>query len=583
MCGISGIINFSHINSKTINTIHSSLKNRGPDDYGKFVDLDNRVFLFMTRLAIIGIKEGTQPKINSNKSVVLIFNGEIFNYQELNKKFFNNENIKSDTEIIIRLYEKFGLDMIKLLNGMFAISIYDKLKKKIFLIRDRFGIKPLYFYSQDKFIFSSEINTFEILEKSQALDNISINNYISLGYNQGDNTIYKNIKKLNPGSILTYNLNNKSYNIKKWYTFKKKEIRNLNFNEVILRIENQLIKTLKLWSKSDVPISFLLSGGLDSGILASLYSTISKDFSTFSYGFREKKFERWNELVKINQLAEQKKLNHFNFFFSIKDFENEFHKLISVLGEPYGGGLPAWFLLKKIKTKSKVVLSGTGGDELFGNYNRYFNYNNIYGHKINFKNFQNGYFFNNNYPANRNWQKRYLVNQNFDADNKFYGIFKKNKLGTFSKNLSFLDIQTQLVDEFLYISDKFSMAHSIELRTPYLDHELVELVYGLKENFRISKKIYKPILYNLGHKYLTSKYLTNDKKGFSIPLSYIMRNNLRELVSNTLSKKNISKWCIVKNIFYDDYVKPMFNGNNKNIQLIWNIFVLHYWLENKKI
>ena len=228
------------------------------------------------------------------------------------------------------------------------------------------------------------------------------------------------------------------------------------------------------------------------------------------------------------------------------------------LGEPFGGGLPSWFLLEEISKKFKVVITGIGGDELFGNYNRQFNY--IDASKIlSEENFNKFYFFNKLFLADNNFKKNYTnlsLENNINVSNPLYKSFLSNKKIFSFKESSLLDFKFDLTDDYLYLSDRFSMAHSLELRTPYLDHELVELVYSLPEKFRISRTTYKPILRNIAKKYLPKSYFNQNKKGFSLPISFLMRNKLLPLVDDLLSAKMLNSYGIIKSNFYDDFVVP---------------------------
>ena len=585
MCGIAGIVNYKKDLKKTINSLNLSIKHRGPDENGFYFDKDENIALTMTRLSIIGLDDGCQPKISEDKNIIIFFNGEIYNYKELNKIYFPKLHIKSDTEILLRMYEKFGLNMLNSLNGMFSICIYNKKKKKIFLVRDRFGIKPLYYYKNKNFIFSSEINSIKkVFGNELEISKESVSDYLSLGCTDGKNTIYKNVHKVDPGNYVTYDVRSKNLKCIKWYNFKKKTILINNLNEAAEFAEDNIKRSLKLWTVSDVPICFLLSGGLDSGVLSSVYNKISKErINTFSLGFKQKKLEKWNEIDIANTLVKKINSNHKNIDLKIDDLLSKISEMIKILGEPYGGGLPNWYIFKEIAKKSKVAISGTGGDELFGNYDRYFRF--IAGSKGKFdkKLFKLFYFFNKNYVADDVWKKKYL---NFDFNknklpNKFFNMVNQMGLKNFKKNISFLDIKTQLNNEFLYITDKFSMAHSLEVRTPYLDHQLVENIYGIPEEFRMSETSYKPLLRKIGKKYLPKEYLNFPKHGFSIPLSIWMRGKLKKTVISYLGKRNLNREGLINHRFYSDYVEKMFYGDNSNIQLIWNVFMLHAWLKIK--
>ena len=585
MCGIAGLVNYKKDLKKTINSLNLSIKHRGPDENGFYFDKDENIALTMTRLSIIGLDDGCQPKISEDKNIIIFFNGEIYNYKELNKIYFPKLNIKSDTEILLRMYEKFGLNMLNSLNGMFSICIYNKNKKKIFLVRDRFGIKPLYYYKNKNFSFSSEINSIKkVFGNELEISKESISDYLSLGCTDGKNTIYKNVHKVEPGNYVTYDVRSKNLKCIKWYNFKKKTILIKNLNEAAEFAEDNIKRSLKLWTVSDVPICFLLSGGLDSGVLSSVYNKISKErINTFSLGFKQKKLEKWNEINIVNTLVKKINSNHKNINLKIDDLLSKISEMTKILGEPYGGGLPNWYIFREIAKKSKVAISGTGGDEIFGNYDRYFRLIAESKGKFDKKLFKLFYFFNKNYVADDVWKKNYL---NFDfhknkLPNKFFGMVNQMGLKNLKKNISFLDIKTQLNNEFLYITDRFSMAHSLEVRTPYLDHQLVENIYGIPEKYRMSETSYKPLLKQIGKKYLPKEYLDFPKHGFSIPLSIWMRGKLKKTVISYLGKKNLNREGLINDAFYPDYVEKMFHGDNSNIQLIWNVFMLHAWLKIK--
>lgn len=587
MCGITGICNFPYSVEKLQKKMNLLQDHRGPDSNGYFFDKENNVSFGMTRLAIIGLVSGRQPQFSDDKKIVLIFNGEIFNYKELGKFYFNR-NYTSDSKLLVDLYKKFGLNFLSKLNGMFSIAIFDKNKKKVFLVRDRFGIKPLYYcYKNGCLFFSSELKT---IVNSINYD-LKINNevswhYFSLGYCPTNQTIYKEIHKLNAGSYLEFDTYKKKMKFFNWWSptftriqLKKKE----DYYDLVLE---KLSKAIKSWSVSDVPICFMVSGGLDSSLISSIYSKIiNSKINTASLGFRNPELNKWNELHVVQKLVKKIESNHHNIYLDNHDFDEEFEKIIFHLSEPFGGGLPSWYFFKKISKKYKVVISGVGGDELFGNYNRQINYfkKNKYLSKNSFENI----YCQQNFTSNESWKKKYLlfgsskINKTSDIFFNHLLINKKNMC--MSKSLSYLDIQGQLQDDFLYLTDRFSMAHSLEVRTPFLDHELVETVYSLPESIRISSKNYKPILKKFAKKMLPKIYHNYPKKGFSLPLSIYMRNNLRLKVEKLLSKKNLNHFGIVDPKFHDDYVVPMLNGNNKAIQLIWNIFMFYSWLESRRI
>ena len=587
MCGIAGIVGEKYQIKEKLELLNKSIIHRGPDDKGFYLDKNFLIGLTSTRLSIIGLKEGTQPKISDDKKVIVFFNGEIFNYKELITKYLNKKKkIKSDTEVVLELYSKFGISFLNKLNGMFAISIYDKNKKALYLIKDRFGIKPLYYSTiNKKIIFSSEINSILSLIKGEKKLNMQgVSNYITMGFVNSPNTIYENIYKIEPATYLKINLSNLKFIKKKWWKISgKKKITSTKNNLLIKKIENQIIKSVKLWSVSDVPISFLLSGGFDSGLITAIYSKYNKKkLSTYSYVFNKKKtYDRWNESETINDFLKKYKSTHKNYYFNQSNFIKELTGIISHLGEPFGGGLPSWYLLKEVSKSHKVTLTGVGGDELFGNYNRPFKILSKNKDCYNFDNFKKYYFYNKFYLADHNFKKKFTylnLSTLEDPSLKYFNQFKMRRKN-FSRinNLSLIDFDLGLSDDYLYYNDRFSMAHSVELRTPYLDHKLVELMFQIPSKQRINKKIYKPLLRKISKKYLPDSYFTQKKKGFSVPLSEIMRNKFKKKVLYYLSKKQLEKVGIIKPIFYDSFVDPLIKGKNDNIALVWHVLIFQIW------
>ena len=288
MCGIAGIITKKKNLSNLLKKLNEEIIHRGPDDAGSYICKKNRIGLTMTRLSIIGLEEGHQPKFDKNKNIILIFNGEIFNYRILANKYFPNEIIKSDTDIILKLYIKLGLRFVSELNGMFSIAIFDKNKKKLFIFRDRFGIKPLYYSNlKGNFYFCSELKPLERILGNLSLSYSAISDFISMGFIKNPFTVYKEINKLEPASILEYCLNSNVIKIKKWYTIKTQNLKFKNQKEVNELVESQILKSLKLWTISDVPISIMLSGGIDSSLLAAMYQqNQGEQMTTYSNVFK---------------------------------------------------------------------------------------------------------------------------------------------------------------------------------------------------------------------------------------------------------------------------------------------------------
>ncbi len=580
MCGIAGFFDSQIVDLKKIKNLTRQLTHRGPDEEGYYSNYSG-LFFGMRRLSIIDLQNGSQP-INTNKST-LIFNGEIFNYIELKKKYLNDpKDLNSDTKVLSRLYEKFGLSILKELNGFFSIAIYDKIKNKIFLVRDRFGIKPLYYYyKNNKLYFSSELDPLRknLNYSKNDLNLKQVNNFFTLGYVLGEDRIFKDIKMLDPASLIEFDLKKQKIKYSKWFDIKK--IQNLYFenkNQLLNNLQEKINNAVNLWTRSDVDKVFCLSGGLDSSLLASTYASQNKKINTVSFVYeQEDKYKMWNESSNSDLIAKKINSNHEKYFWSANDFKKDIYDIVQSLEEPFGNSILPWFIYKKVKKTFKVCITGNGGDELFGNYLRVEKYKSYKGDFYNKKNFKNNYFYKN-YYFNRIYQKKFLNMKNKDISGAFYKLLLKNKSKIDkNRNLALLDYQGQFKDDQLFSEDKMSMRNSVEVRAPFLDKDLFNFVYSLKKQ-RTNEKDYKYLVKELAKTKIPIKVLNSKKKGFNMPISLFMRENFLSEVSYFLSKKNLKKYGFIKENFYEDLVVPMLNGDNKNIQIIWNVLIFHVWI-----
>ncbi|MFH0906339.1 MAG: asparagine synthase (glutamine-hydrolyzing), partial [archaeon] len=364
MCGIVG---FNFEDKDLLSRMLKKLNHRGPDDSGQYID--RFISLGNTRLSIIDLDSGKQPIFNEDKSIVIVFNGEIFNYKELRSKlepkhkFYTN----SDTEVIIHLYEEFSEKLFDYLDGQFAFAIWDSNRKKILLGRDHIGICPLYYYfKNNQLIFSSEIKS--ILEVGNLEFNSNIlNNYLQNGYINSNETIIKDILKLGPGKFLIFQNDNVSIQKYNWLeiNYPKKLSK-----DTIIKITSEEIKKSTI---SDVPIGLYLSGGLDSNVIcSSLDKDILKNIKSFTVNFNDSSVPNESNYAKLT--AEKYNLKHFEINYSVKDVLKNFNKITYYLDQPIAdpASFSYFFLSKKAaKEKTKVVLSGIGGDEVFCGYPQY--------------------------------------------------------------------------------------------------------------------------------------------------------------------------------------------------------------------
>jgi asparagine synthase (glutamine-hydrolysing) len=616
MCGICGIYNFDkkEINLNTLKKINSKLIKRGPDSGGiffdKYIGLGNR------RLKIIDFKGGGQPFYNVNQTIVLVFNGAIYNYIELKKELENLGFIfktKSDTEVLLKLYEAFGEKMLDKINGMFAFSIWDKNKNKLFIARDRFGIKPLYYkISENNIIFSSTLNSIADFEKKKVLDKDSLLFYLFLGYIPSPKTIWKNFYKLKPGHYIIVKNNN--VKIKKYWNLKiniNKHINSNNVDNYFKKIKKTIINSNEIQSRSDANIGIFLSGGIDSSILTKLYArNAKKKFNTYTIDFEKKNKEIDN--VKL-LIKEEKKIDNIYKILKISENKALFQNIIHLYDEPNSDSASiANFLLSKIakKNKDKVILSGCGGDELFGGYDRYYIKNKFYfgdflnkikllfNYKKNFFRF-NDYLLNyeikicnptlrfvtNTSGTNLAFLKKILNKNLFNRGCKLisqkFSMYERNyKIHGPSYAGMLTDIKFYLPDNILYLADQTSMNNSIEMRVPYLDHRVANQIFKIPQKlflgkcFTENKKTLKNIFNNL----ISPKILNSKKSGFNAPVNkWVEYDSLyfkKEICKNSkmVLKKYINFFEISKILNSKEKIKTFSND-------IFSLFCLKKWID----
>ncbi|HEV8505016.1 MAG TPA: asparagine synthase (glutamine-hydrolyzing), partial [Chitinophagaceae bacterium] len=369
MCGITGKINFDrskNIDIHEIKQMTDSIRHRGPDDEGFYIQ--QNVGLGFRRLSIIDLNTGHQPLANEDESIWIIFNGEIYNYQELHDDLVNKGHVfktKSDTETIVHLYEQYGAGCLKFLRGMFGFSIWDSKKQQLFCARDRFGIKPFYYYTdEEKFVFGSEIKP--ILKAGnvdRTLSYDALDSYLAFGYITSDLSIYRKVKKLQPGHYLLLSLKDKiSITTERYWEIQFEPDHSKTEAQWSQELEACLSETVRLHMISDVPLGAFLSGGIDSSsVVAMMARNSSRPIKTFSIGFKEQKF---NELIYANEIAKQYGCEHHEQIVEPESV-SLLPKLVNAYDEPYAdsSAIPTYYVSKMAREYVTVALSGDGGDE----------------------------------------------------------------------------------------------------------------------------------------------------------------------------------------------------------------------------
>jgi len=597
VCGILGIIGKKSRSFEYLKKLNDIQSHRGPDDWGVYQDEKSGVALAMTRLAIIDIADGNQPFAMKNGNLIIVFNGEVYNNLELRleltnrgEKFLTNH---SEVETIGTLYNIYGENMLDKLNGMFSLAIYDKQQQQIFVARDRFGIKPLYFFSDtNNFVFSSELKIIvECADKNLEIDKQSVVNYFSLGYVLTPKTIYENVSQLEPAHWLKFSIQSGSTEKKRWWKQQYVKNNSISKGDWPTIVRKGLEGAIKRWTTSDVPISYQLSGGLDSSSLVTLAAQMSsKRIKTYSVGFEGLGEENWNEMIIARDVAKKIGSEHREIVLEPNLLIEALGKMVAHLEQPYAGGLPSWEIFKEISKNEKVAINGSGGDEIFGNYHRGETLLKLIGkkrfesfQKVEFEEFLD--FFKYRFSIIKGAELNHVIQT--EGMPKFHST-PKEMFERFNESVELdiedratkIAIETQMSDEFLMMIDRFSMAHSLEVRTPYLDNEFVDLVLSIPNKIKVEYKNYKSMLKKACKNFLPNSALIAKKRGFSIPLSLWMRKPLRSIVNDLLNPSELKKEGFLNPVFYEKYVKPMLEGDNSNISLIWSVLMFQMWKNN---
>ena len=617
MCGIVGYLNLDNKPSslEILKKMNQSMFSRGPDDEGYY--LNASYGMAMRRLSIIDIKLGKQPIYNKNKSKILIFNGEIYNYLELRKELEKKGILfktNSDTEVIIELYQMYGDDFLKYLNGMFALCIFDCNNNSIFIARDRFGIKPIFYYLDQKvFTFSSSINALKLNPFVKTSINYSnLISFFSSSYISNPESIYNNIVKLKPGHYLKFKNNeliiNKYWNLQVSDDNKKK----INYNNYIYEIKELLDESIKINSRSDVDIGTFLSGGLDSTYITKQLSNLSnKKINTFTASFP---FKINNESILAKESSKLYNTNHFELEIDKKSIFDSFNNFIPNLDEPIADSaiIPSYLLSKfALKNNIKVILTGAGGDEIFGGYSRYYkrkkdfltgiyanlpvqfvlNVSSLFSHKyfdynVKLINSKIDFAINTsglsmsifNFCLNKKSDLNIMINS---INDKFSHLNKLKKDKGYSYGGMITDIDNYLVDDILALTDKSSMDQSVEIRVPFLDHRLVEKIFSVPQNINISSLRHKNTLHNIINNELPNNVINNPKTGFNAPILEwfrILDSEFDDFFSD-IKSPILNEIFDVKKIY-----KIWKNESTKSIgsEFLFMILILHKWLEKNE-
>jgi asparagine synthase (glutamine-hydrolysing) len=588
MCGIVGLHGAQE--DSWIGAMNERQRHRGPDDDGVFRDRPASLSLAMRRLAIIDLAGGLQPMSTADGRFTLVYNGEIYNARELRHELetagevFSTDH--SDTEMLLRLLVRDGAASLPRLNGMFAFCLYDREAGTLLAARDRFGIKPLYYVAAGgRFAFASELKSLLALPfVPRTLDRQSLFHYMSLMYVPGTDTTIAGIKRLGPGELFTYRLADRTSKVERWWRPSLRPCDRTPAAEWPVRLGDELRKAVKRWTLADVPIACSLSGGLDSSAIVGALAESGMAVTTVSVGFTGAGEAAWNELPLARQVAAHWGTSHHEIVLDPTELLDDLVSMVWHLDEPYGGGLPSWSVFKLMASEVKVGLTGTGGDELFGNYGKWAPLEGgrlagLLGRReVDAARFEAGFFERFYYLGDAEKRSRVLAGAQHDSGTAalLYERFQAAEGGVRDR-IAVTDIETQLAEEFLMMTDRFSMAHSLEARTPFLDSEFAALALSVPAELRTRRGDLKGLLRRAVAPLVPEAIRAAPKRGFVIPLKLWLRDRLRPLVERLLAPERLAKQGIFRPEFHAAFVRPHLDGQADHTNRVWAAVMFQLW------
>lgn len=616
MCGIVGIIDkfHKHVDPDQLKRMTDTLSHRGPDEGDIFVDQENRVGLGHRRLSIIDLESGQQPMSNSDATIWIAFNGEIYNYRELRTELQADYQFRtsSDTEVIIALYQKYGEECFERLHGIFAFSIYDKRSNRLFIVRDHFGVKPLYYYSDTKrFIFASEVKAiFEHSAVAKSLDLQALNTFLTFRFNPSPQTLFKNVQKLAPGHYLEFKLANGQIRTSPYWQNKPKTNIHISEGDAIEEYQRLLEAAVQKQMVSDVPIGLLLSGGIDSAVIGYLMRKYSDHtVKTFTVGFSGK--GHYNELEDARKTADFIGSDHFELEIGQKDYLDFFFRSFCHTEEPIGEPtIPALYYISKLAgSHLKVVMAGQGADEPLAGYHRYIGeqYLQRYAPILNKLPLRS---LAQLLPRNVKIKRAAFASQFKHEIQRFLGIYTiftpNEKKQLFLDNiqnqvddvdqfllrklhdqtqditdsvsrLTYVDTRLSLSDSLLLFNDKISMANSLEMRVPFLDVPLVQFLESLPANLKLRGTVGKYI-----HKKAVSKWLPNEiiyrqKQGFSTPIDKWLQTDLSKTAKALLTSPDSASAQYFDPKFINSIIDRHISRKENHMRRIFSLLSFELW------
>jgi asparagine synthase (glutamine-hydrolysing) len=634
MCGIAGIIKLDkEVSHEELLIMSQKLVHRGPDDSGIWIN--GNIGFAHRRLSVIDLTlAGHQPMHSFSDRYTIVFNGEIYNHLELRKQLnFVDWNGKSDTETLLVCIELWGLDKtLNKINGMFSFALWDSEKKITHLTRDRVGEKPLYYgWQGENFLFGSELKSLKAHPKFQAnIDRKSLSLYFRFNYIPTPYSIYENIYKLQPGSVLSLRQGEKKYKIRKYWSIEDRAISSVHNSlsgsedDLINELEHHITRSIKQKMVSDVPLGAFLSGGIDSSIVVGIMQSLSSQpIKTFTIGFEDEVFD---EAKDARLIAKHFGTDHHELYVTAQDVIDVIPLLPSLYDEPFSDAsqIPTYLVSKLAKQEVTVSLSGDGGDELFCGYNRYHitkelwdkisklplfvrKYVSLFLLSIPIKIWNKFEFFSlisgkyNNLGVKIHKGARVLHSNSLmelygnllsnwkvsdglvlgGHDVKIQNLSSSNRIANFSniEKMMLWDFQSYLPDDILVKLDRASMGCSLEGRVPFLDHDLIEFSWRVPVEYKYRDKKGKWILRQVLHKYVPKKLIDRPKSGFTLPLANWLRGDLKVWAESLINTERLNREGILNADIVSKKWKEHQAGDNDWSNQLWSVLMFQSWLE----
>lgn len=625
MCGIAGYINKNSkiVDSGRIKEMADVIAHRGPDDEGFVVD--GHIAYAQRRLSIIDLSQnGHQPMMDKSGRFGIVFNGEIYNFLDLRSELQSKYDFKSstDTEVIIYGFAEWGIEVFAKLNGIFAIAIHDRKKEKLYLARDRFGVKPLYYEnSHRRFQFGSEIKSLLDKDTPRNIDYESLHEFLYYGYALKDKTLYRAVRKVLPGQMIEYDLKNHTYDFEFFWKHEYLLPENNEVTEIeaTQKIFSLLEAAVKRQLMSDVPVGVFLSGGIDSSAITAFAAKhYSGKINTYSAGFDFNGGH--DELPLAKKTAAHYETNHHEIFIKGGDLDELITTLVHHHDEPFSdaANIPLYLMSKQIKNECKVILQGDGGDEIFGGYPRY--------HIMQKYGFYKTVFSSLNllspitrYTAKYPVIKRFYESFSSNSEAVLYGglltmetkandpinvlspvqqskiitghpfVYYEELTERFSmikskaQKLLWIDTKIILPDNFLEKVDKSTMANAVEVRVPFLDNELTSYAMRLPADLKLKKGVKKYLLKKALEGTVPNEVLYGPKKGFGVPYANWIKGPLLDFMKSKLFSPKIMELKLLN----EPYVNLLIEGHVSNKAqhgfMLWKLLNLCIWIDEYEI